>query len=70
MKDALMQMLLLGHAMASFTIRVFGDDVEQQCSFHLTVAPNKTKRFHPSLTHTTISIDLFASPCSFKLSDC
>jgi hypothetical protein len=47
MKDALMQMLLLGHAMASFTIRVFGDDVEQQCYFHLTVAPNKTTAFLP-----------------------
>ncbi len=33
--------------MASFTIRVFGDDVEQQCYFHLTVAPNKTTAFLP-----------------------
>jgi len=46
-KMHLCKMLLLEHEMASFTIRVFGNDAEQQCSFDLTIARNKTTAFSP-----------------------
>jgi hypothetical protein len=46
-KMHLCKMLLLEHEMASFTIRVFGNDAEQQCFIDLTVARNKTTTFSP-----------------------